>query len=238
MLRLLSLALLALGPTTPANVQTTTLDELRINRHAFAGRMVRVTGQLDQCWNTGCSLCPLEATPQNPLRPRCLAIDFDRFAGGEDNRGAGREMEAAFRYADITVTAKFDPACLDGPCLDRGSVLMDARVEQVTRRRRSRDGLGNAKESLLPAPTGVASVIEELVRPTGFQVPRYPVRIFTTASDPKALHSAVACVWPRASETPEWPTTYLGAIVARSTEDYYWCWRATNDRGRWRVVPN
>ena len=227
-----SIAFLMMAAT--ATVQTATLEELRTHRQAFAGRMVRVAGQLDQCWNTECSLCPLEATPQNPLRLRCLAIDFDRFAGGEDNRGAGREMEAAFRYADIIVTAKFDPACLDGPCLDRGSVLMDARVEHVTRRRRSRDGLGNGEESLLPAPTGVASVIEELVSPTGFQVPHHPVRIFTTASDPKAVHSAVACV----SETPEWPTTYLGAIAARSTEDYYRCWRATNDSGRWRVVPN
>jgi len=214
-----------------------TLDQLRTDPHAFAGQTVRLSGQVDQCWNMGCRLCPLDASPQRPQWERCLAIDFDRLRGGEANRGA--DMDAAFRYADVVVTAKFNPECLRGPCLDRASVLLDSRVEQVTRRRRSRDGLAQRPDFLTPAPADVAKEVAELVRPTGAQAPVLPIGVFVTASDSNASRSAIACIWlgPTGSAA-QWPASWEGALVARSTEDSYRCWPAAREPGGWRLKPH
>ena len=99
---------------TPA-VEDVTLDALRAHPGLYAGRIVRLAGQVDQCWNMECALCPLEASPADPQRARCLALDFDRLPGGVGNRGV--DMDGAFRYADVVVQARFDPACLKGACL-------------------------------------------------------------------------------------------------------------------------
>lgn len=241
MLRALGVSLLlglsAATVVAAPSPRSVTLDQLRNAPHQFAGQMVRLRGQVDQCWNTGCSLCPTDATPLNPQPERCLAIDFDRLRGGEDNRGA--DMDAAFRYADVVVTAKFDPECLLGPCLDRASVLLDSRVEQVTRRRPSRDGLIWRPDRLVAAPAPVVQQIAELVRPSGAQPVVRPTAVFVTSSEEKALRSAVVCVWLGPPDSAaQWPTSWEGAIVARGTEDRYRCWSAVRDDGEWRLRPN
>jgi hypothetical protein len=240
MLRILGLSLLlttanAAGTEAP-QLQSVTLDQLRSAPRQFAGRTVRLRGQVDQCWNMRCSLCPLDATPLKLQSDRCLAIDFDRMRGGEGNRGA--DMDAAFRYADVVVTARFDPTCLVGACLDRASVLLDARVEQVTRRRRSRDGLIWRPDRLMPAPASAAHEVAELVREPGGR-PALSTSVFATSSDANASRSAVVCVWLGPTGTAaSWPTSWQGALVSRSTEDSYRCWPALREKGKWRLLPN
>ncbi len=240
---------LLMGATVAANpgAQSVTLDQLQNTPALFAGQMVQLRGQVDQCWNMGCSLCPLEATPQNPQGERCLAIDFDKMRGGSKNWGA--DMDSAYRYADVVVTAKFDPTCLphhrerpDGAlvvCLDRGSVLLDARVEQVVRRRRSSDGLIWRPDRLTPAPPAVARELADLVRPTGSQPLVRPTAVFMTAWGRNTLRSAVVCVsLATVDNAVQWPTSWQGALVARSTEDRYKCWPATHEQSGWRLTPN
>lgn len=215
-----------------------TLDQLRSQPDSYRGRMVRVTGQLDECWNMGCGLCPIEATPRDPQRERCLAISFDRLRGGQRNYGF--DADGAFRYADVVVTARFDPACLQGICTDRASVLLDAQVEEVTRRRRSSEGLIPRPDPLIPAPEGAARSVAELLRPRGATDDRNrSVRVFGTESDPSLRRSAVVCRGGRVGpDIFEWPTSYEGALSSRSTEDRYRCWSAWRDQKGWVLVPN
>lgn len=240
---------LLIGATVAANSdpQSVTLDQLRNTPARFAGQTVRLRGQIDQCWNMGCSVCPLDATPQNPQGERCLAIDFDRMRGGSNDWGA--DMDSAYRYADVLVTAKFDPACLPRRpergaaaivvCTDRASVLLGARVKQVTRRRRSNDGLIWRPDRLMAAPPKVAHELAELVRPTGSQPVLRPAAVFMTAWGRKTRRSAVVCVSLEALDNAvQWPTSWQGALVARSTEDRYKCWSAAHDQSGWRLTPS
>jgi hypothetical protein len=164
-----------------------------------------------------------------------LAIDFDRMRGGQDDRGA--DMDSAFRYADLIVTARFDPECLEGICLDRATVLVDARVEQVTRRRRSNDGLIWEPEKLSLAPTSVARPVAQLVRDKGVQPINRPTAVFAPSSDPAASNSAVVCTW-WGDGAARWPTSWQSAVSARSTEDRYRCWYAERHQGVWSLRAN
>lgn len=212
------------------------LDELRTHPGEYDGRIVRTTGQIDECWNMSCHLCPVSATPADPQWERCLAIGFDRFRGGERNRGA--DMDSAFRYADVVVTARFDPSCLQRPgeediavCTDRATVLRDARVEKVTHRRRSRDGLIRRPEPLLAAPEKAARQVLALVPR---DEPGAAYRVFATPDDPLLKQSAVLCrAEPIGDEAAEWPTSWQGALTAPSTEDRYHCRAARLNATGW-----
>ncbi|MGE5564424.1 MAG: hypothetical protein ACM3ZV_14120 [Bacillota bacterium] len=213
-----------------------TLDQLKAAPAAFAGHRIEVSGQLDECWNFSCHLCPAEATPADPQWDRCLAIDFDRFRGGEGNRGA--DMDSAFRYADVTVTARFDPACLTGVCADGAPVLLDARVERVTRRRTSNDGLMQRPDPLVPVNSKATEPLADLIRPRPIEHVARPVQLFGTSTDPTASKDAVVCIsWARPGEPPVWPTTFEGAVLARSTEDPWRCWTARKEPRGWVLEP-
>jgi hypothetical protein len=236
---LLSSALLLANPALPAvpAPHRVSLDELKAEPQRYAGQVVDLSGQLDECWNYSCHLCPLEATPAKPQWERCLAIDFDRFRGGDGNRGA--DMDGAFRYADVSLTARFDPTCLEEICTDRASVLLDARVERVDRRRPSNEGLMRRPDPLLLIAAADAEPIARLIRSPATEERVRPVRIFATRSDPLASHEAVACMsWSRGNAPIAWPSSFEGAIPERSTEDRYKCWIARKSGGGWALEPN
>lgn len=209
------------------------LDQLRARPDRYRRSEVRVAGQVDQCWNFTCNLCPLEATPAAPQRQRCLAISFDRFRGGPDNQGA--DIDGAFRYADVVVTARLDPACLQSICTDRAPVLRDARVEQVTRRRRSSEGLIERPDPLVQIPDEAARPLLVLVSQE--IDPSRPLRAFATARDRE--RSAVVCRSGAApGDAAQWPRSWQGAITSRSTEDRYRCWTARRGATGWVLDPN
>jgi hypothetical protein len=228
--------ILLLSAAAGVPVENVSLDQLKANPKVYGGKMVRVAGQLDECCNMSCRLCPAEATPASPQWQRCLALSFDRFRGGEGNFGA--DMDSVFRYADLVVVARFDPSCLDGVCTDRASVLKDARVEEVTKRRRSRDGLMHRADALLPAPANEAASVQALVRTQEGDEPPLRVRVFAVRADPRLQRSAVVC-WAtsKPKEPAQWPTSWQGALTARSTEDPYRCSTASKDRTGWVLEP-
>jgi hypothetical protein len=227
-------ALLFAASATAENLQPmrATLDQLRAHPNEFAGRFVELSGQVDECSSMSCHLCPMEATPAHPEWNRCLAIDFDRFRGG--NRNWGADMDGAFRYADVRVVAKFDPTCLTAPCLDRASVLLGARVKQVMRRRSSNQGLIERREGLTAAPAALAAAVARLVRSGLPQEPLRPVQVFTMEADPLGRPNAIVCK-ARPGAPVEWPKTFEGAILFRSTEDRWQCWIAVKRPSGWAL---
>jgi hypothetical protein len=230
------LSFAAQGAAQPG-ADAVTLDRLKANPHAFARHTVKVTGQLDECWNFSCHLCPLEATPARPQWERCLAISFDRYRGGENNRGT--DMDGAFRYADVAVVARFDPARLTGVCTDRASVLLGARVERVVRRRMSNDGLMRRPDPLVPVASAAAEPIADLIRPREPESVDQTIQVFGTSTDPSASKNAVVCIaWPRGGEPVIWPSSFEAAVTERSTEDRYRCWTAKNGQRGWALEPN
>ena len=226
----MSLVLLLLAALTPPNVPDVSLDALRAEAQRYANRTVRVTGQVDQCWNMSCKLCPLESTPAQPQWVRCLEIGFDRYQGGE--RFWGVNLDHVFRYADIVATARFDPACFD-ICTDRGSVLIDARVERVTRRRRSRDGLLHRDTPLIDVTDRLGQPLLELFRPDEIDE---EVRVFAVPDDPRIERGAIVCHSnPVDDEPAAWPVNWTTAFVARSTEDHYHCMEVRRHGSGWAL---
>ena len=147
---------------------------LRSHMGYWANRTVRVRGQIDLCSNFDCHICPEAMTQAGLDLDRCLSISFSGFetdpAGG---RTAGL-MEDTFRFAIVTLEAKFDPTCLGYfparsrraasraahqevqavVCTDRASVLRSARVIAVHSRKTADTGLGvrRAGFRVTPAP--------------------------------------------------------------------------------------
>ena len=132
--RLLAPALLTAalsGCATLPGGEPVALDRLRAEPDAYAGRVVRVRGTMDECQVMSCHICPEGRTPGSTSKAGCLAVAFARPADGP-----------LHRHATITLDARFDPACLQQLCLDRASVLLDARVARV--HRRAEGGAGRA----------------------------------------------------------------------------------------------
>ena len=78
-----------------------TFDMLVATPSRFDGSTVRLSGQIDSCWNFSCAICPKEATPLTVDRSKCLAIEFER----------GQPLlSKPIRYSDVTVTARC-PEC-------------------------------------------------------------------------------------------------------------------------------
>lgn len=59
-----------------ADPLTVSLDQLRTEPDRYAGQIVRVSGQMNECWGWTCRLCPEEASSARPMVDRCLAIEF------------------------------------------------------------------------------------------------------------------------------------------------------------------
>lgn len=207
-----------------------TIAELRARPQAFAGKKVRLTGQLTECYLWECSLCPEGMTSKTVEADRCVALGFKPLI---DNTGFGsEEQEAVFRFSSVTLTATFDPSCWTGPCLDRQVVLKDAIVDTVTQRRAGALGLW------VNPPTAIASIGGE----TGARLERagidagypdtVPIRAFTTAGQEPIV---VVCWSPSVIEENDpgkWPATLESALFARSTLDFFRCSRVREIDGR------
>lgn len=184
----------------------------------FAGKKVRLSGRLDECFGWECSICPEEK--DSVSKPgRCLALEFQPLVTdtgfGED------EQEKVHRFSSVVLSADFDPECLtSGNCLDRQVVLKNATVETVTERRASADGLWlggtiRIKEILGP----VADQVKAAALEAGFS-DRMKIKVFY--GEPKL----VVCQSPNAFDdknSGSWPKTFESALYARSTLDFFEC---------------
>ena len=216
-----------------------TADQLRANPERFEGKRIVLRGQMDLCFRFSCSICPLDATRASIGRGDCLSLSFDRARARREDIGA--TFDPLYRYADVVLTATFDPSCWPGqgdPCSDRASVLLNARVEEVTKRRTSHEGLIFNPEPLVDAPSEIARpIIADLLRRTLHDAPSRRVSAFLTPS-PLSSEEAFVCRSDTESddERGAWPDSFQ-ALVAPSTEDRYRCWGANKVGGEWLVNP-
>lgn len=232
--------LLLLAASTSAAPVATTTDAIRARPAMFEGKWVRLRGQIDQCTNFDCSICPEEATPTNPLADRCLRLSWDRQRGSESENGA--DFDPIYRYATVDLVARFKRACLQGVCTDRAPVLLDSRVVAVLKRRTSAEGLNGRRHvnRIIEAPAEAAAPLIALIRrdrQPGNYGPFY--RVFTGPDDPDIVRSAIVCRSRGEAGAPgAWPTDQTSALIARSTEDSFKCFFAERSDGHWFIRPD
>jgi hypothetical protein len=195
----------------------TTIAQVREHAQAFAGRRIKLSGQLDECFGWECSICPESMTARTLDPKQCLALNFRPLIAGT---GFGsEEQETVFRFADVVLTAKFDPSCWHVPCVDRQTVLDDAEVISVGKRRASKSGLWMGEQNLL---TELGGSIAEDVKGAAYSggYPKGPpVKVFRSVGDPSKI---LVCWTELTSQPGSWPTSLEGAY-ARSTSDFYRC---------------
>jgi hypothetical protein len=221
----------ATSPAEPAGADlVTTLEQLRSRPEKYSGERVRLSGQLDECYQWECSLCPEGMPRDNRDADRCLAVEFRPLVKGT---GFGSdEQESVFRFSSIVLSAKFDPSCWKGLCLDRQTVLTDATVSSVTKRRAGASGLWISNTNrLVPLSGGIASEMLATARQSGYS-DKPLVRAFATSGPKRRL---VVC-WssPVFSEQDrgKWPSTLESALYARSTLDFFRCNEVRRVSGR------
>jgi hypothetical protein len=238
MMLVIALVLVAAAPA--AAPQPATLDAIRAAPDAYEGKWVRLRGQINQCANFDCAICPEEATPDDPQPGRCLRLDWDRQRGSDREHGAN--FDPIYRYASVDLVARFEGGCLKGMCTDRAPVLFDARVIAVLKRRPSADGLNARRriERMVDPPEALARPLIDLIaqrRETGPFGPHY--RVFADPEDPNIEKSAIVC---RSSgdrgATGTWPVDQEAAIFAPSTEDWFKCFFAKKSEGHWYIQPD
>lgn len=211
-----ALGIRAVAHTDPNSAIMTDIASIRGHPNKYAGKFVQVSGKLDQCFGWECSVCPETMSAESVDANKCLALSFRPLI---PNTGFGEEEEEAlFRFSSVTLVARFDPSCWRGLCLDRQTVLEDANVISVQKRRSSRDGLWlGATRALREAPAPLSTVVKQEALKAGY--PPQPVtKVFTTEGG--VQDEAVACwtAWGMNS----WPATSEG-VDAPSTLDFYHC---------------
>lgn len=203
-------------PVRGQGVATTTADLLSRPKE-FAGRRVLLRGRLSECFGWECALCP-EAGHAGP----CMQLDFRALMPGTGFGSA--EQEALFRFASVVLSATFDPTCLTpGGCLDRPSLLRDAEVIAVTRRRASAEGFWRQTPTtaLTPYEGALAAQMERAMRRAGLSE-NAPVQVFTTGlPNPRYV---VCTSGPFDDRDPgKWPVTLEAALGASSSADRFRC---------------
>lgn len=199
----------------------TTLAEVRSRPDHFSGKRLRLTGQLTECYQWECSLCPEGTSGETRNAEQCLPLSFRPLISGT---GFGSDkQESVFRFSSVVLNARFDPACWKTPCLDRQTVLDDAIVEKVIKRRDGASGLWLGETHILaPLNGALASTIEAAAHRAG-----YPggtrIRSFATKEPQSRL---VVCWSPsifHENEPGAMPKTLENALYARSTLDFFKC---------------
>jgi hypothetical protein len=178
---------------------------------------------------------------------RCLALEFKPLI--PDTGFGGDAKEAVYRFASVTLVARFDPGCMREMCLDRQTVLLDAEVLAVTTRRKSRLGLWLGKqEPLTPMAGADADAIIAAARDAGYPGPTPNADLpeaaaFDAETGPRLrafavpgnADGAVVCWAPGVMGSDIWPQSYQSAVIAPSVNDYYHCNVVRRIDGRWVV---
>jgi len=211
------------------NAVVTDIGSLRSSSAKYAGELVKVRGKLDECYGWECSLCPESMTTAKANPDQCLPLEFQSLV---PKTGFGEEeKEGVFRFASVTLVARFDPTCFKkGVCVDRQVVLTNADVVSLDTRRSSREGLWLGEVSpLQEMASGPANEIRIAALQAGFP-PEPPMKVFSVKGDENV---AVVCWTP--VMTNSWPNSLEGALYARSINDNYRCNKALQISGRWIV---
>lgn len=208
----------------------TTIQDLISQPKKYSGKLVRLSGRLNECFGWECSLCPENMTTGTADSKRCLPLSFRPLI---PETGFGSvEQESVFRFASVVLQAKFDPTCWTGNCLDREVILYDANVVSVSKRRSSREGLWMQNPGgLIEVAKPLAAAVESAAYDAGF-AEGPPTKVFRPQQGMQAL---IVCQSYRATDPAGWPGSVAGAVYASSKSDFYRCNRVRNINGRWVV---
>jgi hypothetical protein len=261
--RIFALILAVLGvwvPALAAEVQPAqvTIGSLRSNWQRYEGMTVQVRGQVDNC-NERCALCPEDMTTETYNNNRCLSLEF----GPEISRGtlidnqANMAMHVAFRFATITVQARFNTQCLFdemGMQLSKSVCIFDnptpnlrsSQVLQVHARKSARDGIaGYLFGPLTPATEEDRKAMTDEFNAVVWGDYATP-EMFTAAlpvgiiSDRRRgyvyVGDGMACVCLDDSCDGRWPTRLFPGM--NSAGNPFHCWQMIKTANGWRVVPN
>jgi hypothetical protein len=234
--------------TTPSSPVQLPINELTADPDKHAGQTVQITGKLTECAGWECSICPEEMTSESADPRRCLSLEFRPLMKGT---GFGEEaIEAVFRFASVTINARFDPACLHEHCTDRAPVLFDAHVIATRQRRKSRLGLWLGERTrLVPLASPDAAAVIAAAHKAGYpQQPAHQeygaaIAALTREFGPsiKAFGifgqpgNAIVCSAPSGSGSDLWPDSLEGALYAPSINDYYHCNEVRRLKNEWIV---
>lgn len=210
----------ALRPTHTV-ITTATIEQLRAHPSSFAGKKVTLAGRLTECFSWECSLCPETMTQKGREAGKCLALEFQPLVPGT---GFGVEQqEEVLRFSSVVLTADFDPTCWRGSCTDRQTVLRNAHVVSVTKRRANRDGLWLGDSSQLHELSGaIAEKMKLAALRAGFP-DNPPIKAFATDGHLPRFVVCWSSPFGNADDPGTWPRSFEGALHARSTLDFYRC---------------
>ena len=261
------LAALAVLSVLPAHAEPlpASIAQLIAGPGRYAMKQVRLHGQIDSCQGFDCNVCPEDMTTSSFDAGKCLSLDFDGFAPQDASdptmiarARVGTAMEAAFRYATVTLDALYNPSCRTHDrydasgatkpgdrgivvCTDRAPVLLKARVVQVLSRRSVLDGLVTQKVwTLTDPPAAEADAMIAVARVARASAPNdvmraflHPVRSDVDAKTGIAARGLV-CVCRRNDCEGRWPTIYaIGFAAAANPFD---CRDVIEHDGRWTLA--
>lgn len=221
----------ALQPrSADADTTVATIEQVRTHPDGFTGKRLRLAGRLSQCFSWQCSLCPETMTPQTRNSEKCLALEFRPLIPGT---GFGEEQqEEVLRFSSVVLTADFDPSCWTGLCTDRQTVLTNADVVSVTKRRANRDGLWLGNYSRLHELSGpIAEKMKLAGRHAGFPE-NPPIKAFATEDRSPKFVVCWSSFGIDDADPGAWPHSFEGALYARSTLDFYRCNEVRNVDGQ------
>lgn len=200
---------------------TATIEQVRSRPEAFSGKRVRLTGQLDECYGWECSLCPESMSRADRNADRCLPLSFRPLINGT---GFGSdEQEQVFRLSSVTLTAHFDPSCWNGGCLDRQTVLEDATVLSVIKRRAGASGLWIGETTkLFQIDEAAAKDFRATALRAGYPE-NPPIRAFRTGGPEPRFVVCWSSLAFGEQDPGAWPSTLESALYAQSTLDFFEC---------------
>lgn len=249
---LLSLAPAAVLAKDDAPIPVT-IDQLIKSPDSYANKIVRIEGQIDNCEYDSCNLCSTDATEATANLENCLGIKFDGYSEGIAGLRTSAAMERIFRFATVIMDAKFDPACIANyqppevakkakfVCLDRVTVLSDARVEKVLSRKSALDGIVNFYRYgrlIAPPIDDRKAMLAELARwhdakTLGkFVLFLIPMQDEPVSPTPEA--GGLACICIEQSCEGRWPTRWFAGF--QSAANPFACEKLYKFRDGWRVA--
>jgi len=237
---------LAIAPSVasePEAIQTS-IPQILQSPKAYANKIVRIDGQVDNCISLSCNICPTEMTNATFDTRKCLALEFEGFRDEGGAVGASELMDKAFRFAVVTLEARFLPACLgiDGAvCTDRATVLFDARVLALHARKTNQDGIVSSYDfgQLVAPSASEQSAMQseiELLEPYSKLERKYFLVTDPQARPDKVLAIGLSCVCFEKTCEGKWPTRFFGGFDGVGNP--YSCVLMEKHSVGWRVLPD
>jgi hypothetical protein len=238
-------------PLAAAQTQRPALDEILKNPKRYDGRIVRLRGQIDNC-HTLCGLCPEAMTANRYDASRCISIGFgtEAWDGKLTAYRAGRAFADVYRFATVTIEARFSSACLaegnTGACIldSRPPNLREARVLAVHARKSARDGL--ADEVLAPVVNASPEEREAMLAALNNVVPgdRGLPEVFVADPPDNILaelgsdvaDAGLGCVCLDGDCADRWPARLFTGM--ESAGNPFRCWEMLKTDKGWRVIPD